>query len=85
MPCSAPGAQGCRTPGKPRQRAAICRRALRKVRSVDQRVRLGMRCLLSPTADVPSHMTGAAMGSALRTGLFGQPRFPKTLNKQLRV
>ena len=23
--------------------------------------------------------------SVLRTGLFGQPRFPKTLNQQLRV
>ena len=28
---------------------------LSKVQSVDQRMRLGMRCRLSPTADVPSH------------------------------
>ena len=62
---------------------------LSKVQSVDQRMRLGMRCRLSPTADVPSHTSGAAMcqiaSSVLRTGLFGQPRFPKTLNKQLCV
>ena len=66
---------------------------LSKVQSVDQRMRLGTRCRLSPTADVPSHTSGAAMchkrhsitSSALRTGLFGQPRFPKTLNQQLRV
>ena len=32
--------------------------ALSKVRSVDQRIRLGMRCPLSPTADVPSHTSG---------------------------
>ena len=35
--------------------------ALSKVQSVDQRMRLGMRCRLSPTADVPSHTSGAAM------------------------
>ena len=35
-------------------------RALSKVQSVDQRMRLGMRCRLSPTADVPSHTSGAA-------------------------
>ena len=34
---------------------------LSKVQSVDQRMRLGMRCRLSPTADVPSHTSGAAM------------------------
>ena len=34
---------------------------LTKVQSVDQRMRLGMRCRLSPTADVPSHTSGAAM------------------------
>ena len=33
---------------------------LSKVQSVDQRMRLGMRCRLSPTADVPSHTSGAA-------------------------
>ena len=32
-----------------------------KVQSVDQRMRLGMRCRLSPTADVPSHTSGAAV------------------------
>src|SRR6476660_8209821 len=32
-----------------------------KVQSVDQRMRIGMRCRLSPTADVPSHTSGAAM------------------------
>ena len=31
---------------------------LSKVQSVDQRMRLGMRCRLSPTADVPSHTSG---------------------------
>ena len=34
--------------------------------SVDQRMRLGMRCRLSPTADVPSHTSGAAMGQRTR-------------------
>ena len=34
---------------------------LSKVQSVDQRMRLGMRCRLSPTADVPSHTSGAVM------------------------
>ena len=34
---------------------------LSKVPSVDQRMRLGMRCRLSPTADVSSHTSGAAM------------------------
>ena len=34
---------------------------LSKVQPVDQRMRLGMRCRLSPTADVPSHTSGAAM------------------------
>ena len=34
---------------------------LSEVQSVDQRMRLGMRCRLSPTADVPSHTSGAAM------------------------
>ena len=38
---------------------------LSKVQSVDQRMRLGMRCRLSPTADVPSHTSGAAMGQLL--------------------
>ena len=65
------------------------RNSASKVQSVDQRMRLGMRCRLSPTADVPSHTSGAAMcqiaSSVLRTGLFGQPRFPKTLNQQLCV
>jgi len=36
-------------------------RVLGKVQSVDQRIRLGMRCRRSPTADVPSHTSGAAM------------------------
>ena len=36
-------------------------RYLSKVHSVDQWMRLGMRCRLSPTADVPSHTSGAAM------------------------
>src|SRR6185312_14065992 len=35
--------------------------ALTKVQSVDQRMRLGMRCRLSPIADVPSHTSGAGM------------------------
>ena len=43
-----------------RQQTPICR-WLSKVQSVDQRMRLGMRCRLSPTADVPSHTAGAAM------------------------
>jgi hypothetical protein len=34
---------------------------LSKVQSVDQRMRLGRRCRLSPTAHVPSHRSGAAM------------------------
>ena len=42
--CGAPGARG-----------GV---ALSKVQSVDQRMRLGMRCRLSPTADVPSHTSG---------------------------
>ena len=37
------------------------RSALSKVQSVDQRMHLGMLCRLSPTADVPSHTSGAAM------------------------
>ena len=37
------------------------RQHLSKVQSVDMRMRLGMRCRLSPTADVPSHTSGAAM------------------------
>ena len=32
-----------------------------KVQSVDLRMRLGMRCRLSPTPDVPSHTSGAPM------------------------
>ena len=63
--------------------------ALSKVQSADQRMRLRMRCRLSPTADVPSHTPRAAMcqiaSSVLRIGLFGQPCFPKTLNIQLCV
>ncbi len=35
---------------------------LSNVQSVEQRMRLGMRCRLSPTADVPSHTSKAAMG-----------------------
>ena len=42
--------------------AILCDRpvgpSLSKVQSVDQRIRLGMRCRLSPTADVPSHTSG---------------------------
>jgi len=34
---------------------------LSKVQSVDQRMRLGMGCRLSPIADVPPHTSGAAM------------------------
>jgi len=34
---------------------------LSKLQSVDQRMRLGMRCRLSPIADVPSHTSGAGM------------------------
>src|SRR6476620_3320299 len=33
---------------------------LSKVQSVDQQMCLGMRCLLSLSADVPSHTSGAA-------------------------
>jgi hypothetical protein len=36
--------------------------SLSKVQSVDQRMRLGMRCRLSPNADLLSHTSGAAMG-----------------------
>ena len=35
---------------------------LSKVQSVDQPMRLGMRCRLSPTADVPSHTSGGSYG-----------------------
>ena len=42
-------------------RARRGRGGLSKVQSVDQRMRLGMRCRLSPTADVPSHTSRAAM------------------------
>ena len=42
-------------------RWSSCAILLSKVQSVDQRMRLGMRCRLSPTADVPSHTSGAAM------------------------
>ena len=34
--------------------------SLSKVQLVDQRMRLGMRCRLSPTTNVPSHTSGAA-------------------------
>jgi hypothetical protein len=36
---------------------------LSKVQSVDQRMRLRMRCRLSPTADVPSHTSGGAIAT----------------------
>ena len=40
-----------------------------KIRSVDQRMRLGMRCRLSPTADVPSDPPALAMyGVAVAPG-----------------
>ena len=81
------GSNDCQTELLPDE--TLCSVLLSKVQSVDQRMRLGMRCRLSPTADVPSHTSGAAMcqiaSSVLRTGLFGQPRFPKTLNQQLCV
>jgi hypothetical protein len=53
-----------RIPMPPGQHIRRVRRCalLNKVQSVDQRMRLGMRCRLSPTADVPSHTSGAAMG-----------------------
>ena len=35
----------------------------KQVQSVDQRMRLGMRCRLSPTADVPSHTSGQLCAS----------------------
>ena len=44
---------------------------LSNVQSVDQWMRLGMRCRLSPTADVPSHTSGAAM--CPRSGQFISP------------
>src|SRR5512133_1634778 len=59
-------------PGMPAWRAALADAgvpveqnwaALSTVQSVDQRMRLGMRCRLSPTADMPSHTSGAAMTS----------------------
>ena len=62
---------------------------LSKVQSVDQRMRLGMRCRLSPTADVPSHTSGAAMyarsgrsilvatGEHWQRSSFGQPGLPQ--------
>ena len=34
------------------------RNSASKVQLVDHRMRLGMRCRLSPTADVPSHTSG---------------------------
>ena len=40
------------------------------VQAVDQRMRLGMRCRLSLTADVPSRTSGAAMHSAFELGLL---------------
>ena len=45
--------------GEPRARGGV---ALSTPQSVDQRMRHEMRCRLSPTADVPSHTSGAAMG-----------------------
>jgi hypothetical protein len=39
----------------------FCARSLSKVQSVEQRMRLGRRCRLLPTAAVPSHTSGAAM------------------------
>ena len=44
---------------------------LSKVQSVEQRMRLGMRCRLSPTADVPSHTSGVAMGQQQTCGDCG--------------
>ena len=41
-----------------RCRVGTRRDYLSKVQSVDQRMRVGMRCRLSPTADVPSHRSG---------------------------
>ena len=42
-------------------------------------MRLGMRCRLSPTADVPSHTSGAAMcarsGHSIAPGYSGNPAF----------
>jgi hypothetical protein len=43
--------------------AQAWRAGLSKVQSVDQRDAPGMRCRLSPTADVPSHTSRAAMGT----------------------
>jgi hypothetical protein len=40
---------------------------LSKVQSVDQRIRLEMRCRLSPTADVPLHTSGAGTSRPFRS------------------
>jgi hypothetical protein len=45
-------------PNDPNEKVSL-RASLSKVQSVDQRMRVGMRCRLSPT-DVPSHTSGAA-------------------------
>ena len=47
--------------GRGAEKSEDVQRRLSKVQSVDQRMRPGMRCPLSPTADVPSHTSGAAM------------------------
>src|SRR5258707_13018712 len=48
-----------------------------EVQSVDQRMRLGMRCRLSPTADVPfirsAHWRGRVRGHPEKNGLLSRP------------
>ena len=62
-----------------------------KVQSVDQRMRLGMRCRLSPTADVLSHTSGAAMchnndvHDWLHAIQRGNNRLPETHSERTRL
>jgi hypothetical protein len=54
---------------RPERRCAF----LSKVQSVDMRMRLGMRCRLSPTADVPSYTSGAASPRRRHPWSLGAP------------
>ena len=54
--------QGLGRRKRPHQAAPM---SLSKVQSVDQQMRIGMRCRLSPTADVPSHTSGAAIDALI--------------------
>ena len=60
------GRDGCHRGGtkkKPPLKVGQRRLILSKVQPLDQRMRLGMRCRLSPTADVQSHTSGQRCAS----------------------